>query len=399
MDDDIISQGGGRDPGPWPRRLAVLAALVVAVAGSTAYLTRALGHHAPLVSLSSPATTGQTPAGSAVAGLPPEPDGIAGRALGWDRDLRLPAAGARPAWFSPATGRAEAIGGLPPDQSGYQFTRVAGGWAVQAVPDPVSGCDSCAAPPEPAWFLADGARSATMLGIASLVAPAATAGAVWLTSYPPGVNLATASGTAREAGTAGAHAVPVRLPPGYAISQGTVRGLLLAPVSRQPGAADELWDPPAGKASPVFDGVLAAGPDAIAWASPCAGCVQVLNLASGRRTAVALPAGNSVVNAAFSPDGSFLALQLSVSSPGSGGELGTRLEVAPVSTGRLIPVPGTWVSSDALIGFGWPAAGDSLVARFSFTTKMQLTAWHPGASRPAVKILPPGDDEASLILG
>jgi hypothetical protein len=30
---------------------------------------------------------------------------------------------------------------------------------------------------------------------------------------------------------------------------------------------------------------------------------------------------------------------------------------------------------------------------------MQLTSWHPGASRPAVKILPPGINEASLILG
>jgi hypothetical protein len=270
---------------------------------------------------------------------------------------------------------------------------------VQGVPDPASGCDSCAAPPEPVWFLADGARSATLLGIASLVAPAATAGAVWLTSYPPGADLATASGTAREAGAAGAHAVPVRLPPGYAISQGTVRGLLLAPASRRPGAADELWDPSAGKASPVFDGVLAAGPDDIAWKSQCAGCVLVLNLATGRRTVVGLPAGNSVVSAAFSPDGSFLALQLSVGSPGSDDELGMRLEVAPVTTGRLTPVPGTWVSSDALIGFGWPVAGDSLVARFSFTTKMQLTAWHPGASRSAVKILPPGDAEASLMLG
>ncbi len=379
MDDDIISQGGGRDPGPWPRRLAVLAALVVVVAGSTAYLTRALGHHAPLVSLSSPAATG--------------------RALAWDRDLRLPAAGTRPAWFSPATGRAEAIGGLPADQSGYQFTRVAGGWAVQGVPDPASGCEGCAAPPEPVWFLADGARSATMLGIASLVAPAATAGAVWLTSYPPGVKLATASGTAREAGATGASSRPVRLPPGYAISQGTVRGLLLTPVSRPPGAADELWDPSAGKAGLMLDGVLAAGSDEIAWTAQCAGCVQVLTLASGRHTVVGLPVGNSVVNATFSPDGSFLALQLSVGSPGSGGELGMRLEVASVTTGRLTPVPGTWVSSDALIGFGWPAAGDSLVARFSFTTKMQLTAWHPGASRSAVQILPPGDAEASLILG
>src|SRR5262249_34118291 len=150
-----------------------------------------------------------------------EPDGIAGQALPWDRDLRLLVTGARPAWFSPATGRTEAIGGLPANQSGYQFIRVVGGWAVQAAHDPPAGCGSCAGQPTPVWFLADDARSATMLGTASLVAPAAFAGTVWLTSYSPGVNMATASGTAREAGTVGAHTLPVRLPPGYAIGQGT----------------------------------------------------------------------------------------------------------------------------------------------------------------------------------
>jgi len=113
---------------------------------------------------------------------------------------------------------------------------------------------------------------------------------------------------------------------------------------------------------------------------------------------VGLPPGSTAVNAAFSPDGGFLALQLSLGSAGGGG-LGMQLQVAPVTSGRLTPVPGTWVSSDALAGFGWPAAGDALVARFSFTTKMQLTAWRPGASRPAVTLIPPGRDEASLILG
>jgi hypothetical protein len=400
MDDDVISQGGDREPGPWPRRLTVIAALVALVVGGAAYLTLSPPHRAPPVRHRSPVTARPTPAGSAAAGLPPEPDGIGGQTLAWDHDLRLPATGARPAWFSPASGRAEPIGGLPANRSGYQFTRVIGGWAVQAAPVPPAGCGSCAGPPAPAWFLPDGARSATRIGTASLVAPGATAGAVWLTSYPPGATMAASAGTAREAAATGALSRPVRLPPGYAIDQGTDRGLLLAPVSRQPGAADELWDPSAHQASSVFEGVLAARPGEIAWTSQCpTACVRVLNLATGRRTDVALPAGSSAVNAAFSPDGGFLALQLSVGSAGDGGELGMRLDVAPVSSGRLTPVPGTWVSSDALIGFGWPAAGDSLVAEFSFTTKMQLASWRPGASRAAVTVIPPGGNDGSLILG
>jgi len=34
----------------------------------------------------------------------------------------------------------------------------------------------------------------TQVGTATLVAPAPTADAVWLTSYPPGVNMTTAAG-------------------------------------------------------------------------------------------------------------------------------------------------------------------------------------------------------------
>ena len=114
---------------------------------------------------------------------------------------------------------------------------------------------------------------------------------------------------------------------------------------------------------------------------------------------VVLPEGSSAASGAFSPDGGFLALQVSFGNTGDDGALAMQLEVAPMTSGRLTAVPGTWVSSDALVGFGWPAGGDSLVGEFSFTTKMQLASWHPGASRPAVTVIRPGHDQASLILG
>jgi hypothetical protein len=62
-------------------------------------------------------------------------------------------------------------------------------------------------------------------------------------------------------------------------------------------------------------------------------------------------------------------------------------------------VPHTWVSSDALVGFGWPAGSDSLVAEFSFTTKVQLASWRPGASRLAIVVLRPQHSPASLVIG
>jgi hypothetical protein len=125
----------------------------------------------------------------------------------------------------------------------------------------------------------------------------------------------------------------------------------------------------------------------------------VLNLTTGRQVNVDLPAGRSVANAAFSPDGSFLVLQVSFSDNSDGGELAMELELVSMASGRLTVVPGTWVSSDALVSFGWPASGDSLVAELTFTTKAQLASWRPGASRPAIAALRPQQRAASLVIG
>jgi hypothetical protein len=404
--EDILSQGEDRGPSQGPRRLTVIAALIAVLAGGAIYLGVARhpaprpAAHRPLITATPPTAT-PAPVPPALS-LPAEPDGIAGQTLAWDRNLRLPVAGARPVWFSPASGRSEPIAGLPADKSGYQFIRVAGGWAVQASSLSPAGCGGCAGPPAQVWFLADGAGSVTRLGTASLVAPALTAGGVWLTSYRQGAVMTSAAGTAREASTAGTMTRPVTLPPGYRIVRETGRGLLLTPVGELLGAAPSLlWDPAARKTSRVFDRVLAASPDEIAWASGCVGrCgVQVLNLATGRHTVVTLPAGSSAASGVFSPDGDFLALQVSFGNTGDGGELAMQLEVAAMTSGRLTVVPGTWASSDAFAGFGWPARGDSLVAEFSFMTKVQLASWRPGASRPAVTVIRPGPSQASLILG
>jgi hypothetical protein len=411
MDDDILSQGEDREPGQWPRRLTVIAALIAVVVGGAAYLSIPRHGHAPPAAQQTPGATLPSPvfpSSPAAVSVPLGPDGIAGRTLAWDRTLRLPSAGSRPVWFSPASGRAEPIAGLPPDPSGYQFTRADGGWAVQSGSAEPAKCGDCAGVPLPVWFLADGARAATPLGTASLVAPAAAAGTVWLTSFPQGAPVSRTAGTAREESIVGAdrsraaQSRPVTLPRGYTIVRGTDRGLLLAPAGRPLGAAAyRLWNPSARRAGQAFHGVLAASAGAIAWTSPCAPrcAVHLLNLATGRHTVLTLPAGSSPVNGAFSPDGGYLALQVSSGTTGAGGELAMQLEVAPVATGRLAVVPGTWVSSDALIGFGWPARGDSLVAEFSFTTKMELASWHPGMSLPSVKIITPGPSQAFFILG
>ncbi len=62
-------------------------------------------------------------------------------------------------------------------------------------------------------------------------------------------------------------------------------------------------------------------------------------------------------------------------------------------------VPGSAVSSDALDGFGWPGGGDRLVAELSFTTKVQVASWRPGAARPAIAVIRSARNSTALIVG
>jgi hypothetical protein len=403
MDDDILSQGEDREPSRWPRRLAMIGAPLLVAVASIVYLNLPRHPHSPATP-PTPAASGTVPVPVPVPVSLAEPDGIAGPALPWVASLRLPVAGTQPAWFSPATGRSAPIAGLPADSAGYQFTRVDGGWAVHASSGGETGCGDCVVPSLPVWFLAEGARSATRVGVANQVTPAAAPAAVWLTSYPPNADPETAVRTAREVSLAGLPlGPPVRLPTGYQIYRATDRGLLLAPVSQPPGPpAVKLWNPADPKASRTFDEFIAASPAEIAWTPPCASTcrVQLLDLDTGRRAAVELPEGSFAVAGAFSPSGGLLAID--VRSGGGGGSWPSgsmRLEVASVGSGRLTAVPGVSAGGDALVDFGWPTSGDNLVAEFIFATKAQLASWHPGATQPAVAVIPPGQDQAALVVG
>jgi len=398
---DILSQGGSRETGPWPRRVAAIAVLVLVAVTIVHYLPRS--RHGTVRPVRAAATAARPPtAVSGDVGVAAEPDGITGQVLAWPGDLRLPASGEQPAWFWPATGRLTPIGGLPRQPSGYHFVRATGGWAVQASAAAQAGCDLCAGPRRAVYFLADQAQAVTRVGLADAVAPGA-AGALWLTSYPADAEPRTAAGMAQEVSVTGRPLGPqLRLPAGYLIEQGTDHGLLLAPVAQDSGTMpDMLWDPASPQPSRSFAGVIAASATEIAWVPPCtARCgVRVLNLATGRQVSVELPEASSAARAAFSPDGSFLAVQENFSDDSDDGQLAVQLELLSTASGRLTTVPQTWVSSDALIGFGWPASGESLVAELSFTTKVQLASWHPGASRLAITTPGPQHTPASLVIG
>jgi hypothetical protein len=405
MDEDILSQGDDRPASPWRRRVAVIAAVVAVAIGGVVYLNRPHGRPAASAAPSAsaippaPATLGPEPVASpGFSRLPVGPNGIAGPTAPWEDSLRVPLSGTQPDWFWPATGRAETIGGLPADDAGYQFTRVGDGWAVQADVTSCGGGD-CVEPPGPVWFLRNDAQSATPVGTADLVAPAAGAGALWLTSYLPTAGSATGVAVAREVSPDGAPLAPsVSLPTGSVIDQATDRGLLLTSPSRPAGKwVYTLWNPASRKTIRTFHDVIAASATDVAWTSGCAPTcrVQVLDLVTGVQTTVGLPARGSAADGSFSPGGRLLALQLSY---GPDGGIVRQLDVASVATGRLTEVTRTYIPNDVLIDFGWPTEGDNLVAEFAVPT-IQLTAWHPGASRVAVSALKPGRTQASLIVG
>ena len=129
---------------------------------------------------------------------------------------------------------------------------------------------------------------------------------MWLTSYFPTANNSdSTAGLAREVSPTGAQlGRSVTLPRGSIIDQATDRGLLLISASRQSAnSVYTLWNPASGKTSRTFDGVIAASATDVAWTSGCAATcrVQVLDLATGRQTAVALPAGSTAAGACVQP--------------------------------------------------------------------------------------------------
>ena len=401
---DILSQGRDHEPGTrrW-RTLAVVAVLVAAAAVAVGLRLPSSGHGHHAHPRHPAAATSRPPSGPTVVSLPSEPDGIAGPTRPWPASVRLPVTGSQPAWYWPGTGRKQTVGGLPKVTVGYAFTRAVGGWAVQPGSASDPSCANCAGRPLPVYFLDDQSPSATLVGVADAVAPAVQAGRLWLTTFPAGASLDTAAGTGQEVSLSGARIGPsVRLPPGYVIARATSRGLLLQPAAiGRATTTDRLWNPARPQAGRTFSNVIATGQNEIAWAPPCATrCrARVLNLATGRATVVTVPRGSTAASASFSPDGRLLALQVSYSTGSAGGSLAMQLEVASVATGRLTAVRGTWASSDALVSFGWPADGDSLVAELGFTTKVQLTAWRPDDTRLAVVSLGRREAVTAIVTG
>ena len=387
--EDILSQGGDREPSRWPRRLAVIGAAVLAAVASIVYLS--LGPPA-LSRRRSPAPVPPPPRPNRT-GSPDLP--CLGPAACGFRSRERSRPGSRPPRAVPrrsAACRPTAPATSSPAPAGAGWCR------------PVrrrAGMRRLRVPSLPVWFLADGARSATRVGTANQVTPAATAGRRVADQLPAGrrsghrrADGAGGQPGRRAAGTAGQAPGRVRDLPGNRPRPAARAG---QPAAGTP--AYKLWNPADQKANRTFDGVIAASPAEIAWTPPCAATcrVQLLDLATGRQAVIELPAGSFAAGAAFSPSGGHLALQV---MSDEGGGPSTRLEVA--SDGQR-PADGRCLEPRSAatpwsISAGRPV-GDTLVAEFVFPGKVQLASWHPGATGPAVAVIRPGQDQASLVVG
>ena len=408
--EDIISHGDDRPPGGTTRRRLLVAAALVALVALVVVEHLPHGGH-----VSQPRASHAVGRRGQVSyrvrlrfGGPAQfpPSGFAGRTASWAPDARLPRDGVRPEWFWPATGRVAPILGLPSDPSGYIFTRLDGGWAMQPNPPGPMRCGNCVGPPAPVFYLADHAQRAITVGSSNFVAPAAVTGQMWLTAYPPDANLGRTAGVAQAYDGSGAKVgAPVILPPGYAITQGTKHGLLLVSLSLSDhGNADRLWDPATGKVLRRFDGVLAVNATAVAYAPPCVETcpVHVFNVNSGRQVTVRMRPTDVPTSGVFSPDGRFLALQIGRGNGdvSDGGASAVQLEVASPATGRAVAVPHIFVSSYALASFGWPGSRDDLVAEFSLNGAVQMASWDPVTrGNVAMADIKPTEDPAALVVG
>jgi len=387
---DILSFGRDREP----RRRWQLA---VAVAGIAVALTAVLiwhlasprqhgGRSGPGAVRPSPLRHGGPGPFAAPPSLPPaQLARMTGQPLPRSAVLWVLLGGHSPAWLSVGDGRTKPIRGLPGSGHGYQFFRIAGGWAAQPFPVGNAACANCAPRPLPLYYIADGSSAARRIGAADFTAPAAAPGALWLISYQRGAKMRTAVASAHEVSVTGAIlGSRLRLPAGYVIDEGTRTGLLLVQELAGSGPIRyELWDPGTRRVTRSFETLIAASPAEVAWMPRCtARCrLRVLDLPGGRVDEIPLPGRSKTYAGAFSPDGRLLALLLTNRMTATGRGRAFRLMVATLASRQITPVPGTTIAGQVGISFGWQPRSHRLIADVSVGNQWQIAVWRPGQAR------------------
>ncbi len=325
----------------------------------------------------------------------PSPQGLGhptsklrGAAMPPGSDVRLLVDGpSQTGWYSTATRQIVQIAGLPPTSIGYGIRRIDGGYIARAAIAGPACCDQ-----RPVYYVADGAKTATGVGLAAAAAPASVAGAVWLT-YHPRHGPSRAQLTGLDGRPIGA---PVTLPAGKsAVMAGVGSYLLLSPLGDLvPGTRERLWDPASRRVIRTFGQVDAIGPEQIAWGGACVGCpVHVLDVRTGATFSIAIPRGSRVFvdgtlgsDEWFSSDGTLLAVKLTHGTYRHMLAGSEQLAVIDLATRRLVMLPGVDIGSGTsmFLGFGWQPGTHRLVVilrPLNPHAATQVGYWQPGAAR------------------
>jgi hypothetical protein len=281
-------------------------------------------------------------------------------------------------WYSSATGRTEPISGLPTVAEGYQFERLAGGWAAWPV-SYSSPCpeNKCAGPPTTFYFIADGSPTATRIGTGyeyDGVDSGARAGTIWLVTYSRVNSPLTGTSFAQLVGTSGRPLGPRYLmPANYVMGRGIGRYLLLDLGTDQ--THYELWDPATRRVLDRFDNVVAQGPEQVAWTRGCSGCrLEITNVSTGKTVITSIPDSSANLNAALSDDGRLLAVQVS----------GQELTIVSTATGSVTRIAGTALSTSAVEDFDWQNTSHRLIVTAWPSSQAgpdQIAYWQPGDTK------------------
>jgi hypothetical protein len=338
-------------------------------------------------SSASPALGSRSPAHSPTPTPTPKPrhrapSKLRGLPMPTGSNVRLLLAGARPVLFSMTSRTAEPIAGLPATKTTYVFTRVIGGWSAQPYAAAPQCLPACAGPPLPNYFIADGSLVATRIGLGFAVSASDRDGAVWLATFRRSTDhIETVPARAQLVSIAGKPIGPrYSLPPGYLIERAVGRYLLLAAMS-QPGTPTyQLWDPRTRRVVRGVDNIIAAGPDQIAWSQACASCsVHVLTVSTGTSATIPVAPGTWAYNGTFSSDGRFLAVQLSAGVTPDGRATQERVGVIDLASRALTAIPGSVVSVDKSLSFGWQADSHRLIVALPESgDSIQIAYWQPG---------------------
>ncbi len=268
-------------------------------------------------------------------------------------------------WRLAAASRSRACPGISVD---YVFTRVVGGWSAQPRHRWPCMLLTCAGPPLPNYFIADGSPRAARIAPGYEVAASDRSGAVWLITFQrSGADITTAPALAQEVTTAGRPLGPrYRLPAGYLIRRALGGDLLLAPVVRGPSGTGDLQA--LGSSHPTRRPHLQRrhrgwpASDRLGTRSACTAPCTCSACWPGRPTTIPLPrsAWAAPNQGTFSADDRYLAFPLWAGTAPDGEPALTRIAVIDLASPHLLIVPGSalsWDVNKGVLTFGWQPAG------------------------------------------